>query len=800
MDVMVQATQKWLNETYGADTRFNKVDEDGQTGWGTIHGLIRALQIELGIQKTADSFGPSTQKLFKQKWPNGIKQQREGFERVENVNAIIQGALWCKGYSTGASRISGHFYSGTGNAVKKLKKDMGVSDNSSTVTLDIMQALLSMDQFVLLSNFGGTSTIRGIQQKINRDYVSYTGIIPTDGLYGRNMNKAMIKILQKIEGYTGKNVDGVFGNGTKSKLITLSQSNAGNYSEWFWLLEVMLICNGYDLRLGAEWNQIAWAIKKFQEDYCLPVKNMIDTNTWMSLFVSCGNKDRSAKACDTRFEITDALAKKIKGDGYTIVGRYLTGGDFKEIRDGELERILDNGLQYFPIFQENGTNIEHFTSVAGKYDGMKACTAALKKGIPSTVIYFAVDCDVLDNQIDKYIIPYFKAINEVMEPRYSVGIYASRNVCTKVANANLAVSSFVSDMSTAFSGNLGFPIPKNWNYDQFNELKKYAGIIDLDKDAYSGRHPACSKVGHSEDYYKYELPTLYSLDYIKSLTCISDIISLIGEIENAYRDYASSRSTLEQPALYSPEIGCLQYLAKRYFTEGGLLKEIGFRLVTNMEYDTGFENFFNSKYPLLKKQISPYLGELDLWDGQTGIIDLSHLAVTTLTYIRLTANPDSWNGWAGDLVSAYSAVKECSEKTKKEPSLFIARAFIGGSNPNYDLKVDAPIFDNPCNYTDLCTDGYAIILAKALKDKNSIIDAMNYTFINRLGTAFDALLKDIGAISNDILEIQKKVNEVVTKYCADYLSKFENGAEVSSQAIKDVCIWAYANWLHLLCK
>ncbi|SFO03938.1 Peptidoglycan-binding (PGRP) domain of peptidoglycan hydrolases-containing protein [Pseudobutyrivibrio sp. UC1225] len=800
MDVMVQATQKWLNDTYGSDVRFNRVDEDGQTGWGTIHGLIRALQIELGIQKTADSFGPSTQKLFKQKWPNGIKQQQDGFERVENVNAIIQGALWCKGYSTGASRISGHFYSGTGNAVKKLKKDMGVSDNSSTVTLDIMQALLSMDQFVLLANAGGTSTIRKIQQKINRDYVSYTGIIPTDGLYGRNMNKAMIKILQKLEGYTGKNVDGVFGNGTKSKLITLTQSNAGKNSEWFWLLEVMLICNGYDLMLGAEWNQIVWAIKKFQEDYCLPVKNMIDTNTWMSLFVSCGNKDRSAKACDTRFEITEALAKKIKGDGYTIVGRYLTGGNFKEIREGELKRILDNGLQYFPIFQENGTSIEHFTSVAGKYDGMKACTAAMKKGIPSTVIYFAVDCDVLDYQIDKYIIPYFKAINEVMEPRYSVGIYASRNVCTRVANANLAVSSFVSDMSTAFSGNLGFPIPKNWNYDQFNELKKYVGNIDLDKDAYSGRFPACSKVVSSEDYYKYELPTLYSANDLKNLTKITEIIPLLGEIEDAYKDYASSRSSLDQPALYSSEIGCLQYLAKRYFTKSGFAEEIGFRLVTAMEYDANFENFFNSKYASLKEKISAYLEQTDLWDGKTGIIDLPHLAVTTLTYCRLTINPNSWNGWAGDLVSAYVLVKECSEIMKTEPSLYIARAFVGGSNPNVDLKLNTPKFDNRCNYKDLCSDGYAIILAKAVKSKKSIKDAMNYTFIDKVGTEFNALLSDTKATNNDVLEIRDKVTGIVTTYIADYLSKYENSSVNIPQTVKDVCIWAYANWLKLLCN
>mgnify|MGYP001215942063 CR=1 FL=1 len=35
-DAMVLATQKWLNEKYGNDSRFNKVAEDGITGWGTM--------------------------------------------------------------------------------------------------------------------------------------------------------------------------------------------------------------------------------------------------------------------------------------------------------------------------------------------------------------------------------------------------------------------------------------------------------------------------------------------------------------------------------------------------------------------------------------------------------------------------------------------------------------------------------------------------------------------------------------------------------------------------------------------
>lgn len=62
VDQMVLQTQQWLNKTYGNDSRFKKVNPDGRTGWPTIYALTRALQIELGIQSTADNFGPSTQR------------------------------------------------------------------------------------------------------------------------------------------------------------------------------------------------------------------------------------------------------------------------------------------------------------------------------------------------------------------------------------------------------------------------------------------------------------------------------------------------------------------------------------------------------------------------------------------------------------------------------------------------------------------------------------------------------------------------------------------------------------------
>lgn len=99
-DPMVYATQVWLNATYGNDPRYNRISEDGYTGWGTINGLIRAMQIEMGIQNTADNFGPSSEAHFNQLYPTGIHQQADNDPETSNVYSIIQGALWCKGYST----------------------------------------------------------------------------------------------------------------------------------------------------------------------------------------------------------------------------------------------------------------------------------------------------------------------------------------------------------------------------------------------------------------------------------------------------------------------------------------------------------------------------------------------------------------------------------------------------------------------------------------------------------------------------------------------------------------------------
>ena len=710
MDIMVLKSQQWMNDTYGGDSRYTKVAEDGATGWGTINGLIIALQIELGMAETAAVIGPTTRSKFNAKYPGGITRQAADDTDTDNVHSIIQCALWCKGYYAETGSITGYYKGQSADSVEELKADMGIGGNS-TVTMEIMEALLSMKQFVLLSGYGGTEAIRGIQQTINKDYKNYTGIIPCDGLYGREMNTAIIQVLQAVEGFAPEVSNGNFGNGTKGALKVINATNAAANPDWVWIASVALICNGYLDNTEKKWaTALQLAIETFQVAHALPITRQLDVNTWMSLFISKGNPDRAARACDTRFEVTDALAQKLKTDGYEIVGRYLTGGDFKEIREGELQRIISSGLKYFPIFQDNARTISEFTYENGKLHAKQAREAAVAKGVPSTVIYFAVDLDVMDYQVTGSIIPYFRGVSEHIGPLYKVGIYASRNTCTKVCNAGYAVSSFVSDMSTGYSGNLGFPIPKNWNYDQFHEISGYGGSWDLDKVAYSGKIAPCDKV------VSYETPG-YSLpdgpDLTKYAHTIFEVIELVKELEDAYNEYKAGKYKEYVPYGYtyytkSVHIGVLNYLSKYY------LRQIMFAAATQ-QLDQYFVAFMNAEHSELVKSVDAFVEKrenCEVRDNVGGLNDIAHLAYSTLAYASLSITPDYWASWGGDLASGMADIRaEILNDSKLEPQE-VANDTIGSMM-------------SQCNYIDLCDDADAIAISRAVKSSEASLRTLS---------------------------------------------------------------------------
>lgn len=738
MDKMVVKTQEWLNSTYGNDSRFNKLVVDGKTGWTTIYALTRALQIELGITTTADNFGPTTISKFKSKYPNGIKQQEDNALQEDNVYAIIQGALWCKGYGTGSGEITKHFYGGTGKAIIRLKNDAyGITLGKpvdSTVTLNVMKALLSMNQYVLLESYGGLASIREIQQRLNRTYEDYVGLMPCDGLYGREMNKALIKVLQAIEGLTPSEATGTFGETTKKKCPIFPPNGD---PEAISLFRNAMTCNGYIAGNGTTWDQLLETnVRSFQKNMCIPETGKADLNTWMSLLLSSGNPDRIATVCDTRFEITEERADQLKRMGYTTVGRYLTGGDFKQLRPDEPQRILDKGMNFFPIFQESTTDLSYFTYERGKADAIKASNAAKAFRIPeATIIYFAVDTDVLDGDISRYIKPYFEALSRNIDSMYQVGIYGTRNVSNQIIEAGYAVTCFVSDMSTGFSGNMGFKIPKNWNFDQFAEIS-LTPDWGIDKVGYSGRYPVVNRLTSNPEF----------LGFVNN----------IHQLEKLYKEYYVGNYNAA-PNVVPPLTSQILVLGVTNFLRSQKYNSTNWTIITGRGIDEDFIEYVKKKNKSFYDNIMAYISSdlLYIVDSHgNGKLDLAHLAATTECYIDCGIVPKEWTGWAGDLATGMDDATIGFNKDKSRTEEEWARIIIGSESMS------------KCNFVDLCCDSDSIKLAKMVSASTSLNNPLSSViekyYTNYSSSRYSNFLDDMeGATS--LQDIKDKVYELMNK-------------------------------------
>lgn len=492
MDQMVLETQKWLNKNYAGKNGYNIISEDGVTGWGTMKALVTALQIELGISVPNGNFGPATTAAFK---PLSIGSTKT------NQNYILQGGLFCKGYNPGG--FTGTFGNGTQEAIKKLQSDAGIS-STGTVDALLMKSILTMDAFVLL-NYGeyhGDENIRTIQKYLNNNYSSNQyfaadiGLVPCDGIYGRTTNKALLYAFQIEEGISVPN--GVFGPSTSSLAPVLSVGSTK--TKFIYLLQFALYCNtfdpnGFDGQFG---NGVKVAVANFQKFSALSADGIVGVQTWASLLVSTGDKNRKGTMCDCATTITDAKAKTLKNNGYISVGRYLTGK--YKMSNEEINTIISNGLRIFPIFETGGYQLSYFNGAQGNKDAKEAINIAHKFGFDAgTIIYFAVDFDALDSDVTKAILPYFSEIYGVFKrtkTTYKIGIYAPRNVCIRISEAGYSCSSFVCDMSTGFSGNLGYPLPKDWAIDQISTITigSGAGQIEIDNNISSGRDIGVSSI------------------------------------------------------------------------------------------------------------------------------------------------------------------------------------------------------------------------------------------------------------------------------------------------------------------
>jgi len=770
MDAMVQKTQQWLNLTYANDSRYIHITEDGSTGWNTIYALTRALQIELGIQTTANNFGPTSRQLFNQRWPNGISPTSS----TSNVYGIIQGALWCKGYDTNSYDITTTFTVGTGLAVQSLKTDAGVNANSPAVTLNVMLALLSMIQFKLLSSYGGTQEIRDMQKDLNSRYESYIGIIPCDGLYGREMNKALIIVLQAVEGFSVSACDGIFGTNTKNNCPLLPDTNNllsdAKEIEATKLFRYALTCNDYSVSVALEyWSEAVEAsVKEFQIAYGLPETGKADIDTWMALLLSSGNKSRSAAACDCATILDNAKAVSLYNAGYRHIGRYLTGTvgsnyQSKALTTSELIAIHNAGLSVFAIYQDNSSSASYYTHAQGQSDAQKAYDAAYNLGIPySETIYFTVDYDAIDVEVTSNVIPYFQGINEIIDSyphTYKVGIYGPRNVCTRVSGAGYSETCFVSDMSTGYSGNMGYKIPTNWAFDQFSEItfSSTNGSFGLDKDAYSGLYAGFNHLEEHDIFDETYVQPTKPEDASSYLFILNDtFMSNWGALEEAcYDQYVFEYG--DNPIYSVLALQILNYLRSQEYNSITWLGATGWpaagTLTTYIEQN--YPTLHNYFLPFFRKEENGVTRQL-LYAGYDGLLDLAHWAATTMVYTSISSPaPDYWAGWGGDVATGTKVVSTLHAILPDMDIKLLADATIGAQDDN-DLFGTGE--HSSCNYTDICSDADAIGIAKILKDNqvnkstraevaHFLSDTLKQYYTGAVEHRFSNYLNDLGALT-----------------------------------------------------
>ncbi|MFE8009313.1 glycoside hydrolase domain-containing protein [Streptomyces sp. NPDC057418] len=512
-DELVRRAQRFVNTTYnnGATLGISKLDENGQTGWTTMYALTRALQYEMGITSLSDSFGPTTLSTI------GAKYGKLDGTTIPSANfcRVIQSALYCKGYDGG--EIDGTYNSRVQDAVLKLNQNMGVSSTypGSSLWPKVVKGLFNMDAYVTVSN--GSDAIRSIQQWLNGRYILRKDfyIIPCDGHHSRDVAKSMLYAIQFELGMADGTANGVFGPGTQSGLRSHTVST-GTTGTWAQLFTAAMILNKRDVPFGNFTAAVQSGVESFQAFIKLPVTGSGDFQTWASLLVSYGDQSRPGTACDGVTKITPARAQTLKDAGYKYIGRYLYNSSTsslpeKQIQPGELATIKEYGLRCFPIYQTWSRSADYFSYVQGTNDAFMAIEWAQHHGFKAgSIIYFAVDYDAMDGEVTEYVIPHFRGVMRTIGENsgYGVGVYGPRNVCQRVADAGYAAASFVSDMSSGFSGNLGYPMPTNWAFDQIVTLTvgSGAGAIEIDKNVASGRDtgqgdfaPGSSTVGLDVD-------------------------------------------------------------------------------------------------------------------------------------------------------------------------------------------------------------------------------------------------------------------------------------------------------------
>lgn len=730
----VKDAQKWLNTTFKDRNGWVTIEEDGVAGYNTMVGFVRALQIELGLEVDG-GFGNATKLAFNSRYPRGLGEETE-IGKQDIVVALVNLALLCR-IEVSETLFLYTFSDKTREGVTSTMNQLGIENFTGNLSAREVKAIFTSDAYYLVPN--GDAKTREIQQAINRKYSDMLDkYIPTNGLYDRNMNTAIIKMIQYE---IGAEVDGGWGEGTMSSLPVLGPGSSR--TNLVYILQYLLYLNGFDPNGfdGGFGNGVTTALKNFQELMKLDVDGYCGRQAWSALVVSCGDTTRSANACDTCFEITAQRAQLLKNNGFEVVGRYLTGyineDKPKKLQEGELETILNAGLKAFVIYQENNRDITDFSYNKGKKAGLAASEAAINNRIPKgTVIYFAVDLDVYEEDIDDNIVKYFRGINNCISDEFKVGIYGPRLVCTRIAEKKLAVSSFVADMSSGYSCNVGQKIPSNWNFDQFKEISNFNGELDIDKVTFANKIQPITK--------------LEDMSNIRDKN--KKVIQFLQEAYELANEYNGTNAKIKDNNLL-----VIEYVANKDYN--------------GIEWDLAMPSDKNG-IEFIKNNISKEMRDSSLYVlGYNCLISLTHMFAAMHNILKRRTGENAIDGlaadvpgWAGDLVQFAGNFEE-GVKNLEFPNVseeLISQIICDNSYTAATLGMDLE---------DLIQDVDAWILCSSLETTKiyNLFDSYYNNEIKNRGDSFIEQRMKFGCLPSDIKESDSNYTKIY-KLAKSYLS------------------------------
>lgn len=165
-----------------------------------------------------------------------------------------------------------------------------------------------------------------------------------------------------------------------------------------------------------------------------------------------------------------AHAQALRRQGVDFVMRYYSHNSAKNLGAEEARTLTAAGLRLGAVWESAGTHAGYFGRAQGRSDGSAALALARAVGQPEgSSIYFAVDYDPSQADLDGPVADYFSALASILGSGYRIGVYGSGLCCGFLLDRKQADCSWLSQ-STGFAGTKAFAQAQR--YDLIQALPK----------------------------------------------------------------------------------------------------------------------------------------------------------------------------------------------------------------------------------------------------------------------------------------------------------------------------------------